>query len=507
MPDEPFPASSIARRIESFRNVRGPVPLHLDEKRLLSVLGLHLAFFPWALGTMHAWSQCVALGLGILGFATALRPRSYEADTMTGAESFRLVMWPKLVRFPIFWIGLTLLIEIVIQALNPSWRYTSTAKYWWLMPVKNISWLPSGVEAPFERFNAWRQLIIYADTWLLACSVWVGLTRRRSLRILLLVIAGNALALGMLLGLQHTIADGRFPWPLTALTDANLTGSFIYRNHAGAYMALTAFPAVALAVWFLDYGEQTLKKSTPAGALGLAALIIAGTVPLTLSRGSTLMLGASAVVIGVWFYCLRKKTRRVGASESKVALALAAVFAIFLFTIWRNVDFSAIAARFDELATEQTQDVSVATRLLARHAATDMLRQTWVRGVGAGGFRYLFSEYVRNYPEIYQGGSYYWEHAHCDWLEIPIELGVVGDALLVCGAGWWAWYFVRRRILWNPAVVPLLLGCAQTLVHASFDFPFQCPAILGTWCVLLTIAGKWVESEKLKPEVQPHQKM
>ena len=84
---------------------------------------------------------------------------------------------------------------------------------------------------------------------------------------------------------------------------------------------------------------------------------------------------------------------------------------------------------------------------------------------------------------------------HGDWLEIPVELGLAGDLLILGSAGWWLYWFAARKTRWNPVAVPLLLGCGQTLVHAAFDFPFQCPAILGTWCVLLVVAGRWMELE------------
>ena len=45
-----------------------------------------------------------------------------------------------------------------------------------------------------------------------------------------------------------------------------------------------------------------------------------------------------------------------------------------------------------------------------------MLRDYWQRGVGSGGFRYLFPEYIKHYPSAYQGGQLFWEHAHNDWL-------------------------------------------------------------------------------------------
>jgi O-antigen ligase len=127
---------------------------------------------------------------------------------------------------------------------------------------------------------------------------------------------------------------------------------------------------------------------------------------------------------------------------------------------------------------------------MARSAAVDMLRARGGRGVGAGGFRHLFPEYVKHYPEIYQGGQLFWEHAHDDWLEIPIELGLAGCVIVAAGAAWWIRWFVRRRVLWHPLAAPLLIGCGQTLIHAGFDFPFQSPAILTTWCVMIAVAGK-----------------
>jgi O-antigen ligase len=171
------------------------------------------------------------------------------------------------------------------------------------------------------------------------------------------------------------------------------------------------------------------------------------------------------------------------------------MFIVFVAVVFRYLDFSEIWGRWDMIATQGSREVSVHSRVLVRDAAIDMLKTQGLRGVGAGGFRYLFPEYVQNYPEIYEGGTLYWEHAHCDWLEFPIELGLAGDLLILGGAGWWIAFFVRRRAFWNALAVPLLLGCLQTVIHAGFDFPFQCPAILVTWCMIVAIAGRWIELE------------
>jgi len=429
------------------------------------------------------------------GFVVALRPRLYNGELAGGKEAFGLRMWPRLVRFPIFWIGLALLAYVLTQGLNPGWRYIKLFSRWWVVSRRNISWLPTSIEGPFAESNAWRQLIVYSSAWLSVCGIWVGLTRRRSLRILLGVVVGNALLLGGLLGLQRFTDDHRIPWPLTAWTPNELTASFIYENHTGAYLALAVFCAIALATWHLDHGSRSLAKSTPAGVLALGALFLAGAVIFTLSRGAVLSMSVTLAIFGVWFFLRRKFLPEAPGANPALSNAMFAVFALFIVVAVHYLNFSEIYGRWDTMITQKAQETSVHARLLARAAAVDMLKEQGIRGVGAGGFRYLFPRYVSRYPEIFDHGNLYWQHAHCDWLEIPIELGVAGDLLIVAGAGWGLIWFGRRRTLWNALVVPLLLGCLQTLIHAGFDFPFQCPAILTTWCVLVAVGGKWIELE------------
>ena len=55
-------------------------PLHPQERWFLAIVLLQLIFLPWAFGTMHVWSQAIALGLSALGFVVALWPRVYEGD-------------------------------------------------------------------------------------------------------------------------------------------------------------------------------------------------------------------------------------------------------------------------------------------------------------------------------------------------------------------------------------------------------------------------------------------
>ncbi len=332
--------------------------------------------------------------------------------------------------------------------------------------------------------------MIVASVWMTTCAVWIGIMRRRSLRILLGALVGNGVALCALEAFQRVTGNFRAPWPLTKFTPYGLNASFVYKNHAGAYLALVTFAAIALATWHFDHGARRLMKSTPAGVFALMAVFIGGGVLFTLSKGASLLLAAALTAFGIWLVARCRALSRRMLGNPAVAMVVTAGLAVFSIYVIRSLDFSSIYSHFQSLAAQGANSNSVRSRILVHRADTDMLLKNWVRGVGAGGFRYIFPTYLHRYPEIYQGGLFYWEHAHGDWWEVPIELGLAGDLLLLVCAAWWASWFIRKSGMWNALVIPLLIGCAQTFLHAGIDFPFQSPAILTTWCVLLAVAAK-----------------
>ncbi len=480
--------------LHQFRADRKRLPLHPLEKAVLTAVAVHLCFLPWALGTMHAWSQITSLVLATVGMLLALIPRNYSSD-LSGGPAMRLTMWPRLLHFPIFWIGLALLGYIALQASNPSWVWERSETQWWLRRVNDIPWLPTSVDTPFERFDAWRQFIIYASAWLTVCTVWTGLTRRRALQILTVFLSANGAilaAVGLLLRFL------RPPWFLLWFKDplpgATSYASFINKNHAGAYLALLTLSTAALAMWYFDQGERDLKKSTPAGLFSFNALFLTGAVFFTLSRGASVSLLISLILFLIWFFLRRRVFPRPN-TTTHVTVIVVLMFVSVLTCAVSYLDLSTIYRGFDRVVKEQTHEESVRTRLYAYKAGQHMLADHWQRGVGAGGFRYLFPEYIKRYPEAYANGQLFWEHAHNDWLEIPIELGVTGSALLLLAAGWWLLVFYRSRAIWHSLAIPILLGCGQTLIHAWADFPFQNPAILVTWLALIAIAARWLELE------------
>ena len=478
-------------------------PLPSGDKRVLFLLIVHLLFLPWALGSTNAWSQVTSLVLATIGFGAALwaRPDDGRRTTDVGLQSPKREIPPatalrRLLKFPPFWLGLALLGYIAIQALNPSWRYTTDGKFWWLVPVPNISWLPTSVAAPFERFGMGRQFAIYAAAWLTVCTVWVGLTRRRSFTILLNALAANALVLvlvGFFFRLTQKTPD-QLLW-LERKAGAIPFASFIYKNHAGAYLALMAVVCLALGARHYERALKEHARSSPALLYVLGAIGLLFAVVFTYSRGGTGLLGAYLLGAAAVFGIHRYFSRTSSTTPRVVTFTVAGMVAFVVIFAVAQLDYRRVVHRFEQLADPEHKDVSVSQRLEANNASLDMLAYTWPRGVGAGGFSYIYPQFIQRFPASYKGGQLFWLHAHNDWLEFPIELGVVGVALIAAGGVWWLVQLGRSRI-WRylPALL-LALGLLQTLAHASFDFVFQNPAVLVTWLVLAVVAVRYAERQ------------
>ena len=473
-------------------------PWHPLEAVLVAVTALHLCFLPWALGTMHPWSQFASLGLGFSGFLLAAIPRTELRDFSSGSVS---INWPiaRLLRFPVFWAGLALLAYIAVQGLNPAWRFFSNASTWWLEPRPSIAWLPSGVGAPFDRFNPWRALTVAGSLWLLICSVWAGCLRRKSYHALFVVLIANASLLALLAVLQKLTGAKRIFWSYVPSNDSFL-GSFIYPNHAGPYLYLMVALAVGLA-W--RYYQRALIKgwtTLRARALISCGVFVGVAVLYSASRASILLMSGFALIIGATL--VARRVFRLGRTRDHpeflpLALGLAVVLGLGL----GSLQAGKIWSRFSAMVTDPS--MAARGRTIVRDAAVEMLQDRWVFGWGAGCFRHGFPLYAQKYPAIYHssgGNLQAWEHAHNDWVQFPVELGVVGMLPILFMLGWIMRELVRRQFVRNAAASCAVLGCGLVFLHASVDFVFQNPAVLFTWSFLLIAAARWAE---LEPPLEP----
>lgn len=227
-PAEPL----VPNPLDRMRARRERPRIHPTEKAVLALVATHLAILPWALGAMHLPAQITSAVLAVAAMAVALVPRTYRSDE-SGREPFRLVPGRRLLRFPVFWLGLALLGYVLLQAINPVWAHTTDGKVFWMTRVPGSDWLPPGVQVPFEKWGPWRVFMVFGAAWLTACAIWVGFTRRRTLQILVGVLAANGLLVALLGVAQRMTRTNLIYWNVD-FPGAMTFGPFVYKNHGRA---------------------------------------------------------------------------------------------------------------------------------------------------------------------------------------------------------------------------------------------------------------------------------
>ncbi len=489
-----------AKLVESFRGeVRATAPLHPQELALVVIASLHLCFLPWALGTRDVWSQLVSLGLGFLSFAVGLWPRHYRGE-LAPHGAFILHPWSRLIKFPVFWLGLLLIAYIACQGLNPAFARASAGPYWWIAPVPHIEWLPSGIDATFAQMNAWRMLTVLGAAWLLACALWAGVSRRASAHALMTVLVVNGTLLALLGILQKiTAAKGVF-WVITAVPDY-FVATFYYKNHAGAYFSLMTVTALSLMAWYHLRALRRIERSSPAPVYAFAATVLASIVFLSISRTATILLaGHGVLTLGVLLFHKLKSRDDVSPALATFSL-LSAIIVIIASASFLNLDKSVEQIQY--AITEEGQQAHLKPRELAREASWDLFQQDKLTGWGAGAFRHAFPLVQRNYEAIYRASwdkriALGWDHAHNDYLECLVELGWLGSALPALILLWLLYRGFRAAGIQNPAHLILFLGLLLPLAHSWLDFPMYNPAFFITFCALWILLIRWTELESTR---------
>lgn len=493
--NSPRDFSELQKPLEHFRAKTKRLNIHPAESALTFIVCAHLVFLPWAIGGVRPWAHFISLGLAVLGFVVALVPRNYTEEH-TGANRFRLIPWPKLIRFPLFWLGLALLVLITIQALNPAWRFTTTPRTWRMEQIEHKEWLPAGVSTPFERWSPWRSLLIYSSIFLTVCTTWIGFTRRRSLQILFTTVAVNGLLLAGLGIAQRVLGNGKIFWFYESAS-RQFFGSFVYKNHAAAYLLLTLAASCGIASWYYLRGLRRLEKSNPSGVFVFFATCIGSGILVSYARGATLVMLVYLTVCAAVFIIHQLKTKNEN-RRPIIAVGLILIFGYFLKTGLEAMNSRQAWTRLTQAVSGH--DTSLESRRMADKASLDMLKDYWAKGAGAGSFQFLFPRYQARHPDLdaaTRSENVFWQYAHNDLLQFPIELGVPGVLIIGAALAFMGMLLMRSYAWENPLTGCVVFGGLALIAYSWWDFPFQNPAILLTWCVLGVGATMWAMLEEM----------
>ncbi|TFI59908.1 O-antigen ligase family protein [Sphingomonas parva] len=109
-------------------------------------------------------------------------------------------------------------------------------------------------------------------------------------------------------------------------------------------------------------------------------------------------------------------------------------------------------------------------------------------GSGLGTFPQIYPMY----EDPQQVDRWYMNHAHNDYLELWLEFGVPGAALILAFLMWWLWRVVRvwRATDPDPFARAATIGSAVILAHSFVEFPLRTAAISAVFAVCLALMAE-----------------
>lgn len=409
----------------------------------------------------------------------------------------------RLVRFLPFWLGLFLFVWIACQSWNTWGVVVQRDLFWRILPREHMTWLPSGLAAPFFSdeepggMNGWRQLLILTGPWALLCALRAAALRRRAYAWLAGLVTLNALGVA----LAGNLARSQKWRSFLGVADPDLSippfGPFIYKNQAGAYLCLACAAASALMFYLAKRRGDKVDRGGPHLIVAVALIFLALGAASTMSFATVAVAAALLLAVAPAAYLLDGQLR---ANLSPLpAVALAALGAIVIYVGLLSVDarpwrrkLERKERHMEQIGADDRAPLRRATWLMVETPSLDRQLSGW----GAGSYRWVSPAYLRTQPEFLNKKGELARratHAHNDWLQAPVEWGLAGWAVV---AGALAFLALRvRNQLRRPRApaIALLGGLLLFGAHAFFDFLLFIPqltllAIIASWLLALESA-------------------
>jgi len=316
-------------------------------------------------------------------------------------------------------------------------------------------WMPISLD-PGRTLAAWLSLIVPVAALYLTAAA-----SRRARRGILVTVLLIALA-SIMVGAAQMAGGPEGPLRLYALGHRVGVTGFQANRNAAADVLLVALTALAA----LHAAAEAAQRSRWRFAAGGLAAVLAGGVLLTGSRtGIALLAGLGVAALGWWLVRHRPEPRTLAATLAGAATATGAL----AWAATANPVLRGIAVRFGEGDPGRLQlwrDTLYATGLY------------WPWGSGLGTFvpAFVAAEALESVDRSFPN------RAHDEFLEIALEAGLPGLAVLAALLGLLGW---RLRARWRAAQTRGeraelgFAGAALALlaVHSLVDYPLRSMAL------------------------------
>jgi O-antigen ligase len=330
-------------------------------------------------------------------------------------------------------------------------------------PWRPIALVPSGA------INSLASLIVPFATFFLMSALSEAEQRRLVAVLLAAVVATVSIGL---LQFSGVVINN----PFIGAFDP-VSGTFSNHNH---FALLVAIGCILAPVWAISDQSRSGWKLPIAVAL---VLLFALTILASGSRAG-MVLGVVGLVCGmliVW----REVRRRFSRYPRWLLLgAITFIAVIGCILVFISVSSDRAISIDRAFAVDPKQDM----RHRGLPTVVSMVFDHFPLGSGFGSFDPLF----RMKEPLNLLGPSYFNHAHNDFLEVVLNGGLAGLALLIASIGWWAWASWRAwRLRPDPADTLAKLGSSILLLvmlASVVDYPARTPAFMA----IIVIAAMWL---------------
>ena len=446
----------------------------------VAVLGV---FASWALGGGTAWAATTISVVG--GFAPLITLLAIRERHLSGLKPTPILhtLWP-LLAFNIL---------VVLGTFQPSFRIAFIEGANVYVPRNDLTFLPSSARPELALKALW----LFDATFLTCFNLLLAVRHSRTLRILLLVLAGNTLALAVFGSVQKFSGASGLFFGRIASPNTSFFASFIYHNHWGTFALLML--AVCLGLLFHQQRRSHHRDvwHSPLPAAVVVIFFLAVTIPLCGSRSCSLLailLLVAALIHGLVRIVSHRHEDGRAAFKPATALVLVALVAfVSLFTLARPSIESRINDSQNQLLQMRSEGSIGGRATLYRDTWRMACDRPWF-GWGLGSYGTVFMRYNTQTSPVDRLPVYY-QDAHSDWLQLFAETGVIGSLfyllLLLVPLS-----FLRPFKQISALPTYLLAGCGFILLYAWIEFPFGNPSVTMTFWTCFFCAVRWFQIEQ-----------